>query len=60
VLDSEEDLFLMNLTRIAEDPAVVDLSRAEQEAVCDEIEMLLEYFVLAVNQYVRPPLVTTH
>eukprot|EP00047_Mylnosiga_fluctuans_P023649 m.142823 g.142823 ORF g.142823 m.142823 type:complete len:433 (+) comp9654_c1_seq3:3747-5045(+) len=50
LLDDDDDLFLLNLTRLWEDPSLFDLPKSEKDAICDEIEILLESYVMNINQ----------
>ena len=52
LLDNEEDLFLMNLTRLWEEPQLWDRPKSGRETVIDEVEILLEHYAMTVNQLV--------
>ena len=53
LLDNEEDLFLMNLTRLWEEPQLWELSKTKRAAINDEVEILIEAYVMNMNQFVE-------
>lgn len=50
LLDNDEDLFVMNISRLWEEPHLWHLPLAARTAIIDEIEILLESFELTVTR----------
>ena len=51
LLQDDEDLFLMNLTRLWSEPALMDASKPDKELITDDVEILLESYLMNANKY---------
>ncbi len=60
LLENDEDMFMMNLSRLWADPGLIDLPKMEKETMTDDVEILLEAYVMNCNKCEKRDILTVY